>query len=84
MNVLDKQLDDEATEYAPPKLASNSFTDSKPSGFVVKGAPWSAPDTTNKEEFPSFGLPSASDATPVTEESSQGANGSAENSVWRR
>lgn len=72
------QLEDEGTEYLPPRSAQSSESKGVGgSGFVVKGAPWEqvAPDTSNKEEFPSFGLPTSSDA--VTE------NGSA-SSAWGR
>jgi len=76
LNLEEEYLEDEGTEYLPPRTAQSSESESKgSSGFVVKGAPWEqvAPDTSNKEEFPSFGLPSSD---PVTE------NGSA--SAWGR
>lgn len=82
-----QQLEDVGTEYAPPKLAGNNFSGNRSSGFVVKGAPWeqSAPDTSNKEEFPSFGLPVAS-AVHSSSEATDEPAASSENgsSVWRR
>lgn len=86
MTFLLSQLEDEGTEYAPPKLATNTFLESKTaSGFVVKGAPWEAPDTSNNEEFPSFGPSSSSDAKPVSNDDDHATattgNGP---TVWKR
>lgn len=78
LNLEEEYLEDEGTEYLPPRLPQSSECQSKGlSGFVVKGAPWEqvAPDTSNKEEFPLFGLPTSCDA--VNE------NGSA-SSAWGR
>lgn len=50
-----------------PEVYGNGTNDK---GFVVKGAPWdkkrdAAPDTTNTQEFPSFGSGGEMPAKPV-------------------
>lgn len=72
------QLEDEGTEYAPPKpVQASRDSDAKPAaGFVVKGAPWNQqmPDTSNSEEFPSMSGPATG-----------GENGgSGSSTAWRR
>lgn len=44
----------QATREGHP--GGNAKGDGKKAGFVVKGAPWQAPNTSSKDDFPEFGL----------------------------
>ena len=66
---------DDVVDNIPPSRHSNSDS-GRPSregrGFVVKGGPWESqqavPDTSDAQEFPSFGGDiSGSEASPVEE-----------------
>ncbi|KAI1301765.1 Vigilin [Halotydeus destructor] len=60
LNLEAEFLEDAEEQYRAPRSMANSNSNDSPAGgkkeFVVKGAPWSAPDTNNTEEFPSFGI----------------------------
>jgi polyribonucleotide nucleotidyltransferase len=74
LNLAEEYMDDVVENIAPSRqLVSDSGRPKQGKGFVVKGGPWeqsnqTVPDTSDAQEFPSFGNEmSGSEASPAEE-----------------
>ena len=63
-DILDKEVM-ESYMSKPSAQSDEHQAPSNPRGFVVRGAPWSPPDTSSNEDFPEFGSTMSAPSRPV-------------------